>query len=139
MNFKGAFFMGMDWNELNVMAVLIGGLLYMVYGGVYYSVRLSRNKFPPKKQNEMEGSMKYVFSVLIAFISSFIIAVLVQSTGAEGIGAGLFVGFMVGLVISLVYMKNRLFGLMTNQSFLIAIGDHLVIFTLLGALHGLMV
>lgn len=49
-----------------------------------------------------------------------------------------FFGFMVGLIITLVYIKNRLFGLMTNQSLTVAIGDHLVIFTLLGALHGFM-
>ncbi len=130
--------MFIDWNELNIFAIIVGGLLYMVYGGIYYSTRLGGDKYPEKKHNEVEGPIKYVFSVIVAFISSFIIAVFVQGTGSEGIGAGMLVGFMVGLVITLVYMKNRLFGLMTNQSFMIAVGDHLVIFTLLGALHGLM-
>lgn len=127
-----------DWYELNVISIIIGGLLYMVYGGIYYSVRLSGDKHPDKKQNEAQGPMKYIFSVVVAFISSFIMAVLVQATGSEGIGSGMLVGFMVGAVITLVYMKNRLFGLMINQSFIIAFGDHLVIFTLLGALHGFM-
>ncbi|MFX3673607.1 MAG: DUF1761 domain-containing protein [Paenisporosarcina sp.] len=127
-----------DWNELNVISIIFGGLLYMVYGGIYYSVKLGGDKHPEKKHNEVEGPMKYIFSVFVAFISSFIIAVLVQATGSEGISAGILLGFMVGVVITLVYMKNRLFGLMTNQSFIIAIGDHLIIFTLLGALHGFM-
>jgi hypothetical protein len=82
--------------------------------------------------------MKYVFSVVVAFISSFIMAVFVQATGSDRIVAGMLIGFMVGLIIALVYLKNRLFGLMTKQSFMIAVGDHLVIFTLLGALHGWM-
>lgn len=127
-----------DWNEMNIIAIIVGGLLYMVYGGIYYSIRLGGEKHPEKKHNEVEGPVKYLFSVIVAFISSFIIAVFVQATGSEGIGVGMLVGFLVGLVITLVYMKNRLFGLMTNQSFMIAVGDHLVIFTLLGALHGLM-
>lgn len=127
-----------DWGELNIIAIIVGGLFYMVYGGIYYSIRLGGDKLPDKKHNEVEGPIKYIFSVVVAFISSFIMAVFVQATGSEGIGAGMIVGFMVGLVITLVYMKNRLFGLMTNQSFMIAVGDHLVIFTLLGALHGLM-
>jgi hypothetical protein len=125
-------------NELNIIAIIIGGLLYMVYGGIYYSVRLGGDKHPEKKQNEVEGPMKYVFSVVVAFISSFIMAVFVQATGSDGIVAGMLIGFMVGLIIALVYLKNRLFGLMTKQSFMIAVGDHLVIFTLLGALHGWM-
>ena len=127
-----------DWNEFNIIAIIVGGLLYMVYGGIYYSVRLGGDKHPEKKQNEVEGPMKYVISVVVAFISSFILAVFVQATGSKGIGAGMLIGFMVGLIITLVYLKNRLFGLMTKQSFMIAVGDHLVIFTLLGALHGWM-
>jgi hypothetical protein len=125
-------------NELNIIAIIIGGLLYMVYGGIYYSVRLGGDKHPEKKQNEVEGPMKYVFSVVVAFISSFIMAVFVQATGSDRIVAGMLIGFMVGLIIALVYLKNRLFGLMTKQSFMIAVGDHLVIFILLGALHGWM-
>jgi hypothetical protein len=125
-------------NELNIIAIIIGGLLYMVYGGIYYSVRLGGDKHPEKKQNEVEGPMKYVFSVVVAFISSFIMAVFVQATGSDRIVAGMLIGFMVGLIIALVYLKNILFGLMTKQSFMIAVGDHLVIFTLLGALHGWM-
>ena len=129
-----------DWNEFNIIAIIVGvgGLLYMVYGGIYYSVRLGGDKHPEKKQNEVEGPMKYVISVVVAFISSFIMGVFVQATGSKGIGAGMLIGFMVGLIITLVYLKNRLFGLMTKQSFMIAVGDHLVIFTLLGALHGWM-
>lgn len=125
-----------DWNELNFIAIIIGTLLYMVYGGIYYSVRLGGDKHPEKKQNEVEGSMKYIFSIVVALISSFIMAVFVQATESDGIGEGMLIGFMIGLIITLVYLKNRLFGLMTKQSFLIAVGDHLVIFTLLGALHG---
>ncbi|MBS4196224.1 DUF1761 domain-containing protein [Lederbergia citri] len=122
-----------DWNGLNYIAIIIGGFLYMIYGAVYYSILLSN-----KKGNQDSGPVKYVVSVIIAFISSFFMATIVQASGS-GIVEGLTIGFMVGLIISLVYLKNTLFGLINKKSFIIAIGDHLVIFTLLGGLHGLMV
>lgn len=122
-----------DWNGLNYIAIITGGIVYMVYGAIYYSILLSN-----KKGNQDSGPIKYVISVIVAFISSFIMALLVQGIGAEGILAGLTVGFMVGFVIALVYLKNTLFGLINKNSFIIAIGDHLIIFTLLGGLHGLM-
>lgn len=130
------------WNELNYIAIIVGGLLYMIYGAIYYSILLSEKKGKNRNGdtigNQNSGPLKYVVSVIIAFISSFIMSILVQAMGAEGIIEGLAVGFMVGFVIVLVYLKNTLFGLINKKSFRIAIGDHLIIFTLLGGLHGLL-
>lgn len=122
--------MAMDLQAMNVWAVLIGAVLYMVYGAVYYSVLVGKKKQAP-------GAMKYVVSVIVAFLSSFVVAVLVQMTGANNLMEGAAIGGMIGIVISLVYVKNVLFGLVTKQNGLIAIGDHLIIFSILGAFHGL--
>jgi hypothetical protein len=130
-NKEGAFLM--ELTELNYMAILAGGIVYMIYGGIYYSITVGKGN---GKQGE--GSFKYVFSVLTAFISSLLVALLVQATGAESAVAGLFVGLAIGVLIILVYYKNTLFGLMSKNSFFIAIGDHLVVFTLLGLINGLM-
>ncbi|MBU8880962.1 DUF1761 domain-containing protein [Bacillus sp. FJAT-29790] len=123
-----------DLNEFNYIAIITGGLLYMIYGAIYYSILLSK-----KKDNQDSGPFKYIVSVIVAFISSFIMAIIVQATGSDGILEGLAVGFMVGIIIALVYLKNTLFGLINKKSFMIAIGDHLIIFTLLGGLHGMMI
>lgn len=123
--------MSMEWSNLNFIAIIAGGLLYMVYGGIYYSVLLSG-----KKENASNGPYKYIYSVIIAFISSFLMAILIQMTGAETILQGALIGFIVGIFIKMVYVKNALFGLISKRSTLIAIFDHLIIFTLLGALHG---
>ena len=123
----------LDVSELNVAATLIGGLMYMVYGGIYYSILLGK-----KKETASEGPFKYIFSVIAAIISSFLVEILVHATGADSLITGLAIGFMIGLLISLVYYKNALFGLITKKSCMIAVGDHLVIFTLLGLLHGIM-
>lgn len=123
--------MSIDWSNLNFIAIIAGGLLYMVYGGIYYSVLLSG-----KKENASNGPFKYIYSVIIAFISSFLMAILIQLTGAETILQGALIGFIIGIFIKMVYVKNALFGLISKRSTLIAIFDHLIIFTLLGALHG---
>jgi hypothetical protein len=119
--------------ELNVLSIIIGGLMYMIYGGIYYSVLLGK-----KKVNESEGAFKYIYSVVAAFVSSLLMAILVQVSGGDGPLSGLVIGLIIGLLISLVYYKNALFGLMTKKSCLIAIGDHFVIFALLGLLHGIL-
>jgi Protein of unknown function (DUF1761) len=125
--------MFLDVSELNFAAILIGGLMYMIYGGIYYSILLGK-----KKDTGSEGPFKYIFSVIAAFLSSFLVGVLVHAAGADSFITGLAIGFIIGLLITLVYCKNALFGLMTKRSCMIAIGDHLVIFTLLGLLHGIL-
>jgi len=122
--------MSIDLSTLNYLAIFVGGILYMIYGAIYYSILVG-------KENQSKGALKYVISVIVAFISSTSIAILVQATNAHGLLEGAFVGGIIGILILLVYLKNTLFGLLNKRNFLIAIGDHLIIFTLLGALHGL--
>ena len=122
------------------MAAIVGGIVYMMYGGIYYSVVLSKKKKSNNKdiiENQSKGPFKYIYAAIIAFISSFLMAVLIQSTDSENLLVGVGIGFIIGLLISIIYLKNTLFGLMSKKSFLIAIGDHLIIFTLLGTIHGL--
>ncbi|RKN62781.1 DUF1761 domain-containing protein [Paenibacillus ginsengarvi] len=122
--------MSVDFNQLNYVAILAGGILYMIYGAIYYSLLVG-------KEAQSKGASKYVVSVVVALASSFFIAILVQATGSKGLLQGAVVGGIVGILISIVYLKNTLFGLVKTRNFWIAIGDHLVIFTLLGMLHGL--
>lgn len=128
--------MGLDIKELSFLAIVAGGILYMIYGGIYYSIMLGKKKDAQFKQSE--GPLKYIVSVIIAFISSFIMAVLTEAANAHSLMEGLMIGAMIGVIITLVYFKNSLFGLLTRKAHFIAIGDHLVIFTLLGGLHGIL-
>lgn len=123
-----------DWLGLNIVAILIGAVLYAVYGGIYYSVMLGKRKDLQFKQTE--GPLKYIVSVIIAFISSFIVSAFVQAAGGESVLTGFAVGLGIGLLITLVYLKNTLFGLLSKKAFFIAAGDHLIVFTILGGLHG---
>ncbi|WP_377887774.1 DUF1761 domain-containing protein [Alkalihalobacillus sp. R86527] len=125
---------------ISIMAFVAGGFLYMVYGGIYYSILLSDKKKSENEQfllNESKGPFKYFVAVVVAFISSLIVAIFVQISSSTGIISGLGIGLLIGTIIMLVYLKNYMFGLLNKRAFYIAIGDHLVIFTFLGALHGL--
>jgi hypothetical protein len=129
-----------DWSSLNVFAIIIGGIVYMVYGGIYYSVLLADKSGAKNKSiydNQSKGPFKYIYSVIIAFISSIIVASLVQAVTPESLFGSAGIGFSIGFLITIVYIKNSLFGLLSRRSLLIAIGDHIVIFTLLGLIHGL--
>ncbi|WP_318614908.1 DUF1761 domain-containing protein [Sporosarcina sp. YIM B06819] len=131
-----------DLHELNYIAIIAGGLLYMIYGAIYYSIILGNKKEgnldPQDKGHQSRGSLKYGVSVIVAFISSIFVAILVQATGSASLLEGAVIGIIIGILISIVYLKNALFGLLTKKTLVIAIGDHLIIFTLLGALHGLL-
>jgi hypothetical protein len=121
--------MFMEGLNLNLLAILSGALLYMVYGGIYYSILL-------RKKEQSNHPAKYAAAVIVAFISSFITSLFVQSAGSAGVIEGALSGLIPGVLISIVYLKNTLFGLINKNAFLIAVGDHLIIFTLMGALHG---
>jgi hypothetical protein len=128
--------MGDGFSYLNV---LIGAIVYILYGGIYYSIALSDKKNNEGiLNNQSAGPLKYVYSVIAAFVISFIMAVIIHSIGSDSLLVNIGTGFLVGLLIILVYLKNRLFGLISKRAFFVAIGDHLVIFTVLGAVHGLL-
>ncbi|SFB02881.1 MULTISPECIES: DUF1761 domain-containing protein [unclassified Bacillus (in: firmicutes)] len=133
--------MDFQLNELNYLAVLVGGIIYMGFGAIYFSPILFGNKWVELNKVEFnEGTnntLSYVGSALVAMLSSLLMAVVVHLTGADGVLSGLTVGLLIGLFVSLAYLKNTLFGLTNKKVFFIAIGDHLIIFTVLGILHGL--
>lgn len=126
--------------DISMIEVIIGGILYMMYGGIYYSVLLSDEKKSANAQfleHASNGPFKYFVAVVTAFITSFIVALFVSISGVSGGVSGAGIGLLIGTVITFVYLKNHLFGLLSKRAFFIAIGDHLVIFTLLGILHGM--
>ncbi|WP_270180024.1 DUF1761 domain-containing protein [Alkalihalobacillus sp. CinArs1] len=126
--------------SISIIGIIAGGLLYMIYGGIYYSVLLSDKKKSGNEQflqQASAGPLKYVIAVITAFVSSFIVALFVSISGTTGILSGLGIGLLIGTIITFLYLKNHKFGLMSRRAFYIAIGDHLVVFTLLGALHGM--
>jgi hypothetical protein len=70
--------MELDLKEISFLAILAGGLLYMIYGGIYYSIMLGKKKDAQFKQSE--GPLKYIVSVITYYIP-LVPAVLTPSCG----------------------------------------------------------
>lgn len=131
--------MNMDLAQLNYWVVLAGAIFYMIFGALYYSPILFGShwtRLNKVKEGHMSNPLIYVASTGVAFLSSFLVAVLVQAAGAGNLVSGLILGFIVGIIVALVYLKNAAFGLMSSKVYAIAAGEHLVSFFVLGALHG---
>ncbi|BBH22943.1 hypothetical protein Back11_42880 [Paenibacillus baekrokdamisoli] len=120
--------MEINITELNYFAVLVGGLVYMAFGAAYYSpVLFGRTWMQLNKANLDKRKSKlpmYVASPIVAFLSSFLMAVIVQAASVDDIGSGILLGLIVGLLLAVAYLKNAAFGLMSRKEYAIAIGDH---------------
>jgi hypothetical protein len=131
--------MTIDWSDIHYGAVLVGALAYMAIGGLYYSPFLlggSWTRLTNVKEGHMSNPRIYVCSTAVALISSFLMAILTQAAGTADLLSGIALGLIVGLLISLVYMKNAAFGLMSRKVYAIAVVEHLVSFIVLGIVHG---
>jgi hypothetical protein len=131
--------MSIDWSSIHLLPVIAGGLVYIIYGGIYYSASLSKKNTSNHEilHKQSGGPFKYIYSVVTAFIISFAMAAALQATGSDSFLDGAALGLSIGFVISIVYVKNALFGLVTKKSLGVAVGDHLVAFTLVGMVQGL--
>ncbi|MEF7563650.1 DUF1761 domain-containing protein [Bacillus infantis] len=131
--------MSIDWSSISLLPVIAGGMVYILYGGIYYSIALSK-KYTSNHEiinKQSQGPFKYIYSVIIAFMISYLIAAVLQATGSDSLLDGAVLGFSAGLLISIVYVKNALFGLVTKKSLVIAVGDHIIAFTMVGMVVGL--
>ncbi|MDR0139075.1 DUF1761 domain-containing protein [Metabacillus idriensis] len=123
--------------DLNFLAVMAGGLLYMAFGALYYSPFLFGNIWTRMNPSEVKDSAKYAGSAVVAFLSSFLIAIIIHSIGADDVISGLMTGLIIGILLALAYLKNALFGLTNLKVYGIAVLDHVIAFSLLGILHAI--
>nr|WP_249042935.1 DUF1761 family protein [Metabacillus idriensis] len=87
--------------------------------------------------SEVKDSAKYAGSAVVAFLSSFLIAIIIHSVGADNLISGLMTGLIIGILLALAYLKNALFGLTGLKVYGIAVLDHVIAFSLMGILHAI--
>ncbi|QGQ95637.1 DUF1761 domain-containing protein [Paenibacillus psychroresistens] len=131
--------MSIDFMDLNYLAVLAGGIVYMAFGALYYSPLLFGKHAVSLKKNqgekETKDALKYPGAALVGFLSSFLLALIVQVSGADDVVSGLVIGLVIGFLLALAYLKNTLFGLTSKKAYALAVSDHFIIFIILGILH----
>ncbi|MFD2169812.1 DUF1761 domain-containing protein [Tumebacillus lipolyticus] len=126
----------MDFSELNWLAILVSGLCYYAIGGLWYSPLLFGNawiRLRKINQWEMTGSMApMIGAVFVNLGSAFILALLLQATGVQGIADGLQTAILAGITISLAIGLNHLFENAKFKLFLLTIGYHLLAYVAMG-------
>ena len=111
--------------NINLWPVLVAALAYMVIGMLWYSPLLFGNKWlalmnkTPKEVKKMRKSAgkAYLFSVLIALVTSYVLAQFLSFLGAGTFLNGflvafwLWLGFVVTLQLNSVLYEQKPFGL----------------------------
>ncbi|MFC0186794.1 DUF1761 domain-containing protein [Fictibacillus aquaticus] len=127
-----------ELQNLNLLAVLAGGFIYMLFGALYYSPIAFGKTWTVIHQERFSAygdGAKYGVAAAAAFISSFLIAVIVNDAGADSVADGLVIGLILGLLIAVALLKNMMFGMMPKKAYFIAAGDHAIIYIVLAVLH----
>lgn len=118
-----------------ILAIILGVVIYMVSGMIYYSVLGKRwvdlLNIKPDQPN-------YGLLTLVTVLTSTILYSLLRLSQAETLLDGAFIGGLVGLIVAFAYAKDFIFGLGTNSKnakgvFFIAVGYHVIALTLIGA------
>ncbi|AYC28595.1 DUF1761 family protein [Paenisporosarcina cavernae] len=121
----------MDIMSLNWLAILVGAIAYALFGVIYYSVQQK------KKETETKAATNYLVALSVALVVSVLVQGILQKTGTITWESGLVVGLSIGIIVSLVYVKNYVFGLLTKSVFYLVIWDHIIAITLVGFVQGL--
>ena len=92
-----------DLAEINYLAVVVGVIVNMAGGALWYGPLfanqwMAENGFTRDQLEEAGEAWKgYVASIVAAIITVFILAVLVQLTGADEFAEGLLIGMIAGV------------------------------------------
>lgn len=145
----------MDFSIVNWWAVLIGVVLSIVSGFIWYSPKvffntwwngLQKKEDATGSEEEMKNSMIYIMglTVLTSFTMATTVAMLtpllssVMSTGEVTVASGALTGFMLwlGLIVP-SNLVNKLFAGYKPSVFFIEIGNHLINMVVYGVVVGL--
>jgi hypothetical protein len=108
--------MSIELGDINYLAVVVGVLLSMAGGALWYSpllfanVWMAENGFTKEQLQEAGQAWQgYVVSIVGSIISVLILAALVQLTDADDFGEGLIIGLFAGLFVAIAMATNYSF------------------------------
>lgn len=125
--------------HLNYLAILVAALVQMVVGALWYSPLLFSKQWSKavgKTMDEMRGSgTAYVFPAIGALLTAYVMAHIVDYTGAVSLAQGLQTGFWVWLGFTLPAIAvDVVFAGRNKELLYINAGYHLVNMLLAGAI-----
>lgn len=117
-----------------ILAIILGVVIYMGSGMIYYSVLGNRwvdlLNIKPEQPN-------YGLLTLVTLLTVTILYGVLRLSQAETLVDGALIGGSVGVIVALAYAKDFIFGLGTNSKdsrsvYFIAIGYHIIALTIIG-------
>ncbi|MDG5788396.1 DUF1761 domain-containing protein [Evansella sp. AB-P1] len=120
-----------------ILAIVVGVLLYMALGMLYYSPLLFGNKWVQILNIKPEHP-NYGLLSLVTVLTTILLYGAIQFSQAESVLDGMIVGAVIGVIIALAYAKDFIFGLGTNSKkplslYFISVGYHFIALTIIGS------
>ena len=128
---------------VNYLAVIVAAVAAVVINALWYSVLLKAQvnalrAGDPTIAGRDPAPPMYGVAIVGQLLLSFVIAVVLKSTGLTGIGSGIVAGFVLWLGLSLPPIAQILiFGYRNRQFVLIDGAVWLINACVIGAIHGL--
>jgi hypothetical protein len=129
--------------ELNYLAVLVGAIVSLVIGAVWFMPALFGNAWmaavgKTKEQVDRDFSpAKIVWALILGFIISYTLARIIVWTGMNSVGGGIRIGLLtsIGLVSTTIAVNHVFESRPARLTFIYGL-HHLVEFVAIGALLG---
>lgn len=127
--------------DVNLLAVLVSAIAYMIIGSLWYSRSVFGNKWMglmDKTEEQLKGAPTgYMIATFCSIITCYVLAVFLKSTNSvttiQGIQTGLWISFGF---ISTAALVTSTFSATPFRLFLINYGYHVVSMTIAGAILG---
>ena len=117
-----------------ILAIIIGVMIYMVSGMIYYSILGNRWE---ELLNIKPEQPNYGLLTLVTILTTVVLYGILLLSQAATLLDGALVGAGVGLIVALAYAKDFIFGLGSSSNkpvslYFIAIGYHIIALTTIG-------
>jgi len=126
----------MDFGEVNYIAVVLGAVLNMILGTLWYGPLFGKLwlRLIGKKSEEIESKpWLYILSAIAAFLAALVLALVVQAFGPTGFFGGVLAGFVVWAgVVATVTLTYTIFEGPPLSVWLLFVAYQLVIFLVEG-------
>jgi hypothetical protein len=127
--------------DVNLLAVLVSAIAYMIIGSIWYSKKVFGNKWMglmDKTEEQLKGAPTgYMIATFCSIITCYVLAVILKSTNTNTALQGVQTGLWISLgLISTAALVTSTFSATPFRLFLINYGYHIVSMIVAGAILG---
>jgi hypothetical protein len=127
--------------DVNLLAVLVSAIAYMIIGSIWYSKNVFGNKWMglmDKTEEQLKGAPTgYMIATFCSIITCYVLAVILKSTNTDTALQGIQTGLWISLgLISTAALVTSTFSATPFRLFLINYGYHIVSMIVAGGILG---